>query len=269
MKTIQALKKKQQKWSLFPKKHAKVAVVNSPHYFAGHNHSHPTPTPHQPPLYAASSAPAYLGSGPKHNAVPKDDTKLSFQEHKLLEDSSSMDTMSMDSVSSLDSQQQGFALNLALLSPYLEKFAESSDTWLGNFVENLEGIVPYNFNYGSSASSSTMMKYEFLGNLISGDVMVDPFAPAASMTPESCSLEFCYKLLYQKLVSSENNKKLYSAIKDKWREILVALKSLEWTKAQDLLTEMDFNYSFSSQKLFSKSPALVMWSPGIYLFLKK
>jgi len=209
-----------------------------------HHHHHPTPAPHavpqQQPLVASYMTPTKI--------LAKEDKSL-FLEHKTLSfenETTLMDTVSMDSVSS--DSQPGFAFNLALLSPYLEKFAESSDSWLGNFMDN-------DHNYGS------LIKYEFLGNLFTGEVVVDPFG-SSIINPESCSLEFCYKLLYQKLSQSEGNKKMYNAVKDKWREVLVALKSLDWTRAQALLIEIESNYIFSSPKVFSKPPAVVMWSPG-------
>lgn len=209
----------------------------------GHQHHHhhlqnaPHPVPHQQPLAAHAPLPA-AKSHVFHEQKPTEDSENQI---------AMMDTASAESVSC--DNHSGYWLNLALLSPYLEKFAESSDSWLGNFMENDPHFAP------------TLHKYEFLGNLFCGDILLDPFA-IASGNPESCSLEFCYKLLFQKLGQSESHRKLYNAIKDKWKEVLTALKSLEWTKAQDLLSEIDFKFPLYSPKVFSKAPAVVMWSPG-------
>jgi len=168
------------------------------------------------------------------------------------------------------------AINLGLLSPLLENFAMSCDTFLGNFSDQQTqpSITTSNsltfpledLGIGSGQN------YEFLGNLNLGnniceiqylDTAFGNF-PLASSNPEHCSIDFCYKLLSKKLTNNECAQKLNLRIKFIWKEILIALRNLDWKKAQCLLEELDSSPSLrlNSDFVFRQSPAVVMWSPG-------
>lgn len=190
--------------------------------------------------------------GKMYNAAPKEDKVHNLKYHSPSGMFSSSAESQMDA-----SGSSFFSLNLALLSPFLENFAMSSEHWLGNFMES----YPSDLSLPSMGFSEP--NYDFLGNLFSGDIhSLDAFGSTLSGNPDNCSLEFCYKLLYQRLSLSEAGQKTYARIKEVWKDVLVSLRNLEWKKAQGLLADLDLACYLPSEYVFRNAPAVVMWSPG-------
>jgi len=196
---------------------------------------------------------AHFVKGKAYNASPKENPKShSYKYYSSSGMVSSSAEFQMDA-----SGSSFFSLNLALLSPFLENYAMSSEHWLGNFMES----YPSDLSLSSMGFSES--NYDFLGNVFSGDIhSLDPFGSSLSGNPDNCSLEFCYKLLYQRLSLSEAGQKTYARIKEIWKEVLASLRNLEWKKAQGLLADIDGSCFLPSEPVFRNAPAVVMWSPG-------
>jgi len=140
----------------------------------------------------------------------------------------------------------------------------SSESFLGHFVETQSTLTSQS-NSSMDFLNNSDLNYEFLGNIGMNPFDInslDPFGCFLSNNPDQCSLDYCYKLLYQKLIHNDSLQKLYGRVKEIWKEVISALRNLEWKKAQTYLSEIDSGLGIYSDQVFRHCPAIVMWSPG-------
>jgi len=178
-----------------------------------------------------------------------------------------MESVSLISSTSLINSEVYSAVNLGLLSPLLENFALSCNMFLSNFQEgNTMNNSFSSFPLVDDMCGSSDPNYEFLGSLNQSDWQcLDAFSSVPiSSNPEQCSIDFCYKLLSKRLTNNEGAQKLHLRIKFLWKEILLALRNLDWKKAQLMIEEMNSSppLILLSDYVFRQSPSVVMWSPG-------
>lgn len=187
-----------------------------------------------------------------------------------LHSSSPLEVVSLAS-SSLINNEIFSSVNLGLISPLLENFAMSCNMFLSNFSEGNPSSSSYpSFplaieDVGGNFTSDP--NYEFLGSLNNQSdwQCLDAFSSVPlTSNPEHCSIDFCYKLLSKRLANNEAAQKLHLRIKFMWKEILIALRNLDWKKAQGMLEEINSSSSLilMSDYVFRQPPSVVMWSPG-------